>query len=69
MKAGRKYNDDGESVRCMNAKAWFRNSSVFDVKKVWKPPRKEQACKRQAIQSLRSSSMRTNRVETPGGCL
>ena len=36
---------------------------------VAKPSRKEQGCKRQAIQSLRSSSMRTNRVETPGGCL
>lgn len=69
MKAGRKYNYDGGGVRYMWAKVWFRNSSVFEVKKVWKPPRKEQGCKRQAIQSLRSSSMRTNRVETPGGCL
>jgi hypothetical protein len=39
------------------------------VTQVAKPSRKEQGCKRQAIQSLRSSSMRRNGVETPGGCL
>ncbi len=42
---------------------------MFDCKKVAKQSRKEQGCKRQAIQSLRTSSKRSNRVETPGGCL
>jgi hypothetical protein len=42
---------------------------VFDCKKVAKQSRKEQGCKRQAIQNLRTSSKRSNRVETPGGCL
>jgi hypothetical protein len=68
MKAGGKYNYDVR-YHLGGQKAWLRNSSVFDVKEVRKPPRKEQGCKRQAKQSLRSSSMRTSRVETPGGCL